>query len=295
MFREETIKYFQDNNKNIENEFIEVGNEFFYVYMQAFNVIMDGVLALKPSRYDANSYVILSIRNIEVLIDGMQCLFNKKNTEASQVLLRSLCEVSIQLIYFIYKPKLIEENYAIYQLCHARDLEEELDSTYKEYNNDDIKKEILKIREKYSNNNDEIQEILNKNKFASWYSVAGMLRKQNIKSFYGLCKFLKLEGDKTKSVLYDTIYNLTSSYIHGKSMANMVYKIDDKLMFLPIRYLRSSSFYLTALYYIMNLLLPKLIYYCESQNISLIDLCGDDLNMQKERIEKIREVDQSLI
>ena len=268
---------------------------FFNVYMKALKVVMDGMLSLKPSRYDANTYIILSIRNIKVLIDGMQCLFNEKNTEASQVLLRSLFEVSVQLIYFIYEPKLIEENYSIYQLCHARDFEKELDSTYKEYNNDDMKKEILKIREKYSNNNNEIQKILDKNKFAPWYSVAGILRKQNIKSFYGLCKFLKLEGDKTKFVLYDTIYSLTSSYIHGKSMANMVYKIDDKLIFLPIRYLRSSSFYLTALYYIMNLLLHKLIYYCESQNISLIDLCGDDLNMQKERIAKIRELDQSLI
>lgn len=262
--------------------------------MNALDVIMDEMMTLKPSRYDANSYIILSLRNIKVLIDGMKCLFNGKNSEASQVLLRGLFEVSIQLIYFVYEPSLIEENNAIYHLCHARDLEKQLDDTYTNYDDHNMKKEILSIRKEFQETYEKIQELGNK-KSGSWYKIAGRIREQQINTLSDLCDFLKLESNNTKPVLYKIIYKLTSAYIHGQTMADVVYKVDSKLTFLPIQYLKSSGLYLLTLYYIMYFLLPKLIYYCKLQNISLMDLCSDDLNMQKERIEKIREFDEQLM
>lgn len=279
--------------EDIEKEFIEVSNEFFDVYINALDVIMDEILTLKPSRYDANSYVILSLRNIEVLIDGMKCLFNKKSTEASQILLRSLLEVSIELIYFIYEPSLVDENNAIYNLCYARDLDKQLDNTYKNYDNQYIKEEILLVRKKYQDTYKKIQELKH-NKFGSWYKVAGCIRGQRLNTFKDLCGFIKLGNKQVGSILYDVVYKRTSSYIHGQTMADMVYKVNRKLKFLPIHYLESASFYLIALHYIMELLLQKLIEYLKLQNISLIDLCGSDLNMQRERIKAIIELDEKI-
>lgn len=136
-----------------EEAMLKLIDTFFETFIDAINNIVNDMRSLDLKYDNTYGYIVLSLRGILVQLDGMKTLFAKQNSEASQILLRGIFEASLQLIYFIEEPSLLNENNAIYRLCYARDFEKQLQKM-KKYSRENLfsehkEKQILSIREKH--------------------------------------------------------------------------------------------------------------------------------------------------
>ena len=229
----------------------------------------------------------------------IQTLFAKQNSEASQILLRGIYEASLQLIYFIEEPSLLNENNAIYQLCHARDFEKRIQKM-KKYSKENIfsehkEKQILSIREKHKQLYEQLQsESKNFQRGKPWYSVSGELHNKRIGNVKELSEYLKLMDGQSYVIFYDFIYSSTSSYTHGQTMADVVYNTDEQFIFLPIHYLKSSSFFIIGLWKIIEGLLSRMLPFLSENGVVLPKLYRDKLNCQRVLVEDIKRYDSAL-
>ena len=282
-----------------EEAMLKLIDEFFETFIDAIKIILNNIKSL-DSKYDnAYGYIVLSLRGILVQLDGMKTLFAKQNSEASQILLRGIYEASLQLIYFIEEPRLLNENNAIYQLCHARDFEKTIQKM-KKYSKENFfsehkEKQILSIREKHKQLYEQLQsESKNFQKGKPWYSVSGELHNKRIGNVRELSEYLKLMDGQSYVIFYDFIYSSTSSYTHGQTMADVVYNTDEQFIFLPIHYLESSSFFIIGLWKIIEGLLSKMLPFLSGNGVGLSNLDGDKLNRQNELVEEIKRYDSIL-
>ena len=130
-----------------EEAMLKLIDTFFETFIDAIKNIVNDMRNLDLKYDNEYGYIVLSLRGILVQLDGMKTLF------AKQILLRGIFEASLQLIYFIEEPSLLNENNAIYQLCYARDFEKQL-KKMKKYSKENLfsehkEKQILSIREKH--------------------------------------------------------------------------------------------------------------------------------------------------
>ena len=263
-----------------EEAMLKLIDTFFETFIDAIKNIVNDMRNLDLKYDNEYGYIVLSLRGILVQLDGMKTLFAKQNSEASQILLRGIFEASLQLIYFIEEPSLLNENNAIYQLCYARDFEKQL-KKMKKYSKENLfsehkEKQILSIREKHK----------------SLYEQ--LLRESNIFKKGKLSDYLKLMDGQSYVIVYDLIYSSTSSYTHGQKMADVVYNTDEQFYFLPIHYLKSSSVYIIGLWKIIENLLLRMLPFLSNHGVVLSNLDGDKLNCQKALVEEIRRCDSGL-
>ncbi len=243
-----------------EEAMLKLIDTFFETFIDAIKNIVNDMRNLDLKYDNEYGYIVLSLRGILVQLDGMKMLFAKQNSEASQILLRGIFEASLQLLYFIEEPSLLNENNAIYQLCYARDFEKQL-KKMKKYSKENLfsehkEKQILSIREKHKSLYEQLlreSNIFKKGK--PWYSVSGELHSKKIGNVRELSDYLKLMDGQSYVIVYDLIYSSTSSYTHGQKMADVVYNTDEQFYFLPIHYLKSSSVYIIGLWKIIENLL----------------------------------------
>lgn len=205
----------------------------------------------------------------------------------------------MQLIYFIEEPSLLNENNAIYRLCHARDFEKTIQKM-KKYGKKNIfsehrEKQILSIREKHKQLYEQLlKESKNFQKSKPWYSVSGELHNKRIGNVRELSEYIKLMDGQSYVIFYDFIYSSTSSYTHGQTMANVVYNTDEQFFFLPIHYLESSSFFIIGLWKIIEGLLSRMLPFLSENGVVLSNLDRDKLNRQRTLVEKIKRYDSAL-
>lgn len=282
-----------------EEAMLKLIDEFFETFIDAIKIILNDIKILGLKYDNAYGYIVLSLRGILVQLDGMKTLFAKQNSEASQILLRGIYEASLQLIYFIEEPSLLNENNAIYQLCHARDFEKTI-QRMKKYSKKNIlsehkEKQILSIREKHKHLYEQLlRESNNFKKSKPWYSVSGELHNKRIGNVKELSEYLKLMDGQSYVIFYDFIYSSTSSYTHGQTMADVVYNTDEQFIFLPIHYLKSSSFFIIGLWKIIEGLLSRMVPFLSENGVVLPNLDGDKLNRQRVLVEKIKRYDSAL-
>lgn len=282
-----------------EEAMLKLLDTFFETFIDAINNIVNDMRSLDLKYDNTYGYIVLSLRGILVQLDGMKTLFAKQNSEASQILLRGIFEASLQLIYFIEEPSLLNENNAIYRLCYARDFEKQLQKM-KKYSRENLfsehkEKQILSIREKHKYLYEQLaRESKNFKKGKSWYSVSGELHSKRIGNVKELSEYLKLMDGQSYVMFYDLIYSSTSSYTHGQKMADVVYNTDEQFNFLPIHYLESSSVYIIGLWKIIEDLLLRILPFLSNHGVVLSNLDGDKLNCQKALVEEIRRCDSTL-
>lgn len=278
-----------------EEAYLTLIEQYITVYENALKMIISQIYTLGVEQRNVNGHIVLALRYILVLLDGIKTLYITKNTESAQLLLRSITEEFAQLSYFLQNPDVVEEKNALYNLCSEISL--------RNYEKENKKYESKRKFEKSIFSQEIIDKIINyypeyryltEKKQPSWYQSYAAKEGITIKYISQLFNNIKLFNGEKGSILYDIIYRKTSMYGHGSQCNDVLYKIDDKFLMISHHCLSSSSVYIIALELVMTSLVLSLCTFYKTKYNFTFTLQVNKLNNQRILSEKIKEMDNTL-
>ena len=278
-----------------EEVYLTLIEQYISVYENALRMIISQIHTFGVVKRNVNSHIVLALRHILVLLDGIKTLYIAKNTESAQLLLRSITEEFVQLSYFLQNPDAVEEKNALYNLCSEISLRNYEKKSKNYEKNSTFEKPIFsqEIIDETIARYPQYRYLIKKSQ-PSWYRAYAFKEEKKIRNIYQLFENITLINDDKGSILYDIIYRKISLYGHGNQHNDALYRIDDSFFVISHRCLRSSSVYIIAIELVMASLIKTLRDFYKIKYSYTFSLPLVELNNQCSLVKKIKELDDTL-
>lgn len=278
-----------------KQEYIEKSTRFLNNCLNELENVIHMIQKIEdPNLEDANETIIAMLYDFYVILDGVRTLAQSGRFRATSILVRSLIELTAQILYLCDDIKTVNEKALCYKLYTTHKRREAL-----EYNKNiqDLQKDELyqKYRDMETNSDDEyviqkqneLKTILNDTGYLNyWYT----LYDKNLKSIRFLIKRIK------KSIPIERLYGKFSQITHGGDAISNIKVNGNQLSLKKVDSVKNGFLLLNVLANLIDLLIEKLdnLYSNNGEHKVYAVISENYCNNQKALYKEIKELDKNI-